>query len=187
MLEVQLTNSEQYYLESCLDTLPDDGIITEWGSGGTTLMMAQRLKPNQKLYSIEHNVAWYNHVDTSLRFLGVRDKVELILARSLFAEIEFAGQEFISTAHEESPVSLDDYVYPGPEVFDADLFLVDGLARCVCLLMIRMYRTKPGAIILAHDVGYSYRYDWYSWIYKHFSSYQKIDEREDTTMVRFHI
>ena len=81
---------------------------------------------------------------------------------------------------EENPVGLDNYLYPSQNAFEGDMFIIDGVARGVCALIVLLKSTKSDPIIVMHD--WYPRVAWYSWAIQLFSRYERIG----TTLVRLY-
>lgn len=120
--------------------------VLEWGSGGSTVWLADRLPDGAHLTSVEHHAEWFGKVGERL---GDRENVTRILA-------EPAGDlGRNATPDEEDPTHLEAYLdAPGGQGFD--VILVDGVARSAC-----MERAKellnPGGVVFLHDA----QRDWY--------------------------
>jgi len=187
-LTVILRDSEFDYLKETVAALPETAKITEWGSGGSTVYWAKTLKAGQTLHSIEHDPEWYNLVTSKIQDASVQCSLDYMLFPSVFVSthpITITGHPVIGTAWEESPVSLKDYLYPKPDIFDSDLFIIDGLARSTCALMIKLYHTKPDPIILWHD--FRGREHFYDCIYPHFSRIETVNSDPETTLTRLYL
>lgn len=156
-----MKNDELDYLKSVIDKLPDNGKIVEWGSGGSTLWYIDQLKPTQYLYSIEHNQKWYNIVNDALKQKS-QSNYTYVKFDSDIAE-EFYG---FARPNEEFPCGLDHYVDPKLDVWDADIFFVDGIARAAVLAAIRIRSTKEDPLVFIHDYrGREFYYDWATQFY----------------------
>ncbi|MCL4691588.1 MAG: class I SAM-dependent methyltransferase [Candidatus Hydrogenedentes bacterium] len=121
-----LTPQAVAFLESWLQP---DHVGLEWGSGRSTLWFASRV---DRLISIEHDPAWYAHVQNRL-LARPRNNVTLILADS----------------------DSDAYYAPARELPNGslDFALVDGVSatrdRCAeCVLP----KIRPGGILIIDDI-----------------------------------
>lgn len=121
-----------------------NGPMLEWGCGGTTLWMLQRI--SQPLTSIEHHPDWFtrvrNECEPFANWMGVCIPGE-------------AGDN--ATPWEECPSGLKDYI--STDVRPFDVFLIDGVARGACLANV-LLNAKSGSRIFLHD----FHRDWYDWI-----------------------
>ena len=164
-----MNDDEVAYFESFLPGLPKKTKLVEWGSGGSTTMFLEHLKPRQKLISIEHNKEWFDKVSDSLREHPKRDQLTYIYVAPK-PNPHFRGTDPVNFwgyghPYEENPAYLEEYVDPelavdGLQIFDADFFLVDGIARGACLASLRV-RARKSAVIFLHD--YTSRETWYDW------------------------
>jgi len=176
--DIQMMNDEVDYITNLIKKLPENGKMTEWGSGGSTCLWLEEIKPGQKLYTIEHSEAWFLRVGraTSNHFgEGLSDRFQM-----------FHIPEQHGYAHgyadikEEHPYGSKDYINPGPEVFDSDIFFIDGIARGACALSVLLQCTKDDPAIFIHD--YVGREDWYEWACQFFDT-----EVVGNTLVRLYI
>jgi hypothetical protein len=169
LLPPRMEADEIAYFEMIIPTLSKKAMLVEWGSGGSTTMFLEHLRPRQKLISIEHNREWFDRVSEILREHPKRHQLTYIYVRPRPDQL-FQGEEpvrFWGYGHpfEENPCYLEEYIDPelavdGIDVFNADLFLVDGIARGACLAAIRMKARKDANVFL-HD--YKRREIWYDW------------------------
>lgn len=157
---IQMGPIELAYVKNIIQTSRDNAQMTEWGSGGSTLMWLDTLKSTQKLISIEHNQNWYDRVTR-----GVNEHFE----NSNNFEFLYIPEEYIqhgyATPIEEHPMGLAKYINPNANVFDSDIFFIDGIGRSACLMNVLLKHTKPDPTIFIHDhVG---REGWYDWATQH--------------------
>jgi len=136
-------NSDE--IDLLLETIqktPEFGFIVEWGSGGSTVFIAEHKQPTVSLTSVEHNKQWHEDVSRELR-------------NSPFVEYCFvppadpSWQEF-GTIKEEDPTELTCYIATPGDISNVDVFLVDGVARSSILKRIA-HEAKPSALVLLHD------------------------------------
>lgn len=120
--------------------------VLEWGSGGSTLWLADRLPEGAHLTSVEHHGEWYASVRQKI---GSRDNVTMIHA-------EPQGDIGVNaTADEEDPTALTRYLdAPGGQKYD--VIIVDGVARGTCMERARDL-LNPGGVVFLHDA----QRDWY--------------------------
>lgn len=150
--EILMTLREPGYI---LDLVPDDGTLVEWGCGGSTIYFLDNLKPNQILVSIEHNNDWYNKIKDKLANHPNIDRHVFLYIPSTVANPYYARPE------EESPCGLVDYINPSEDIIsNADVFLVDGIARGPIAAFLSV-KAKPSAQVIIHD--YLGREEWYDW------------------------
>jgi len=141
--------------------LPPNSKIVEWGSGGSTTLFVETMRPDQYLVSIEHNEKWFNEVSENLKQLPQTNWTYLY-------KPEHPGYQH-GWGHpiEENPVGLDSYIFPGDFVLDADLYFIDGVARSSIALMLLAKAKKRNAVIFLHDYIQE-RSFWYNWSAKLF-------------------
>ena len=121
--------------------------VLEWGSGGSTLWLANQLPDSAHLTSVEHHPEWYAKV---CQAVGERDNVRLIHAGA-------AGPVGKSaTIAEEDPTHLGGYVHAADtpaiegEEPGYDVVFVDGVARVACMEHARTL-LRPGGTVFLHD------------------------------------
>jgi hypothetical protein len=131
--------------------------IVEWGSGGSTIKFSPLLSTQQQYISIEHNLEWFEKVSTELNNINSSCQY---LYRPVKPDCYFHGY---GRPEEENPIGLDDYIYPGDFVLDADLYFIDGVARCTIALMLLGLAKNKSATVLIHDYSPD-RYVYYDWI-----------------------
>jgi hypothetical protein len=122
-----------------------NGPMLEWGCGGTTLWLLQRI--SQPLTSIEHHPEWFARVHGECK--QFRDWT------GIYAPGE-AGEN--ATPWEENPAALDGYINAA-DLGRFGCFLIDGVARGACLANV-LLNAKSGSRIFLHD----FHRDWYGWI-----------------------
>lgn len=136
------------------------GLMVEWGTGGSTFKWLDNLKYNQKLITIEHNPHWFNTVKESINsYFGElpENKFKFILA-----ETEHGFSNNYGIPQEENPVGLRQYINPNVEIFNGDLFFIDGIARGACAMSVLLNRKKKDSVLFIYD--YTPRVSWYSWV-----------------------
>ena len=160
-------------MEQAVDSLPEDGQISEWGSGGSTTMFVELLKPKQHLVSIEHNPQWFSKVGRAIKDHPNCERVNYIFS-DVRVKIQKGNHEYVIDHNywgygdppEENPIFLQHYIHPklkntDIDVFNSDLYLVDGIARAAVLASIFIKAKKRDALVYVHD--YVGREDWYEW------------------------
>lgn len=148
-------------LMQCVKDLPLNSKIVEWGSGGSTTLFVETMRPDQQLISIEHSEKWFNEVSINLKNLSQTNWTYLHKPEH---------PEYVhgyGIPHEENPVGLADYIFPGEFVLDADLYFIDGVARSSIALMLLAKAKKRNAVIFLHDYSPN-RSFWYNWSAKLF-------------------
>lgn len=141
-----LAENQRYAI---LASVPPNGRMLEWGTGGSTLWFLDHLDPAQQLIGVEHDAGWYMQVTARA---GDRANYSPRLHEAHFG----AGEN--ATPWEECPAGLADYIHPTP-LSDIDVFLIDGVARGACLANV-MLNGKSGARVFLHDAN---RAGWYDW------------------------
>ncbi|MEO1585436.1 MAG: class I SAM-dependent methyltransferase [Planctomycetota bacterium] len=120
--------------------------VLEWGSGGSTVWLADRLPAGAHLTSVEHHAEWFAKVGERL---GERPNVTRVLAEPT-GEL---GRN--ATIDEEDATHLAGYVGAADgQTFD--VILVDGVARVACMERAREL-LNPGGVVFLHDA----QRDWY--------------------------
>ena len=203
MLEPRLDPDEIEYLKDFLANKPDGTKMVEWGSGGSTAMFIPYFKTG-RFVSVEHNHEWFDKVGTELR-TGEYDPE--CLSNFLYAfvppivDIRFYGY---GVPHEENPCFANDYINPRImdghqllDIWDSDIFFVDGICRGAILATIRAKAKKPlrnyddrtgrwtdPATVFIHDYyGPEMREPWYNWAS---SLYSKV-ERVGNSLARLYL
>jgi len=126
-------------------------------------MFIECLKGNQQLVSIEHNGEWYDKVNRALIDHRNRKNTAYLFVPSEI-DIKFYGYGFPS---EENPCYNMQYINPETasnrvSIFDADIYLVDGISRGACLATIfSKARKRENVQVYVHD--YVGRQQWYEW------------------------
>lgn len=170
-LEPRLDPDEIEFLRNHISTVPPGTKMIEWGSGGSTLMFLPYFKEG-KFISIEHNREWYDKVNAAIETAdippaAIRNFSYCWRPPSIDGkpvDLRFYGY---GVPFEENPCFASGYINPessGVEVFDADIFFVDGICRGAILAMIYARSTNPDAIVYVHDYyGLEQREGWYNW------------------------
>ena len=66
MTEIQMQLDEVEEVTSRIKEMGPDGLMVEWGSGGSSIKWLETLTDNQRLISIEHNPEWHMKVSEYL-------------------------------------------------------------------------------------------------------------------------
>jgi hypothetical protein len=156
-------------VEYIIDTLNEDDIMLEWGSGGSTYTFSSYVK---KYCSIEHDAEWSAKVvstlddkgisNVELHHVGVHgDKTDVYLdshAEHVFRHYESFKTEFGITYAQTAHGNGDwhhfiDYVNE-IKSFDTkfDKIFIDGRVRPLCAFMALEY-LKDDGLVFIHDFG----------------------------------
>jgi hypothetical protein len=188
MTEVQMNQDEIESVVSKISNLGSDGLMVEWGSGGSTVKWLESMKDNQRLISIEHNKEWYDKVNG---YVQSRDDIKNRLTYYHQAEkypaiepLRITNHEYphhVGTILEEHPFGLDQYFFPDADILSADIFFIDGLSRGAIALMVNFLAQKDNAVVYIHD--YVGREHWYNWATQFFTKKEVIG----STLVRLYM
>ena len=197
-LEPRLDPDEIEYLKDFLAKKPDGTKMVEWGSGGSTTMFLPYFETGE-FVSIEHNEEWFQKVVNEITSGGYSPAAvanfTYVLARPKI-DIRFYGY---GIPHEENPCFAMDYIDPDTRtvnVWDADIYFVDGICRGPILSMIRHKRgielcwddmdedwvKKPPTIFIHDYFGPEKREPWYEWASRMYASVEKVG----STLARIH-
>lgn len=189
MLEPRLEEDEIKYFRRIMATKKDGAKMVEWGSGGSTVMFLPYFTTGS-LISIEHNSEWFDKVNADISG-GTFDDSALNnfnyvlrppVYNGYYVDLKFHGY---GVPHEENPCFVGSYICPDIRdlnIFDADIYFVDGIARGAVLAMIAAKATNKDAMVFVHDYyGPERRHDWYRWAENFYSGVEKVG----TTLARF--
>lgn len=165
--EIQMEADEVAIIEDAISKLPDDGLMVEWGSGGSTYHWLSKLKPTQRLISIEHNLLWYNKVNYNLINQYQGKGYEYIYKPSTLNY-----NHGYANPNEEHPIGLEEYLNPKDEIWNADLFYIDGIARGACSVFVQLKKKKENPMVFMHDYGG--RELWYKWATQLYSKTEQV-------------
>lgn len=170
LVEIQMQQNEIDEVVGQIESMPDNGLMVEWGSGGSTIKWLESMKADQRLITIEHNIQWYNKVND---YLKTRDDIKN-RASYIYRPELFNFRHGYARVEEELAHGLDDYFIPDTAkgLLDADIFFVDGIGRATTALLMKFMSTKPDPVIYIHD--YYGREEWYSWATQFFSKKEKV-------------
>lgn len=159
--EIQMVQFDADYICDKIKNMPKDGLMVEWGSGGSTCKWLETLTDSQKLITIEHNENWYNRVGRAVvtEFGDVSDKFTFYHIPEKYIEHGYGSLV------EEHPCGTAEYINPDDKIWEADIFFIDGIVRGACLLTTLFKRKKPDSVIMIHD--YVGREAWYDWAVQH--------------------
>lgn len=183
LTEVQMNGDEIDYVVDCIKAMPADGLMVEWGCGGSTCKWIETLSNQQKLITVEHNESWYDRVTRAIRneFGDVSDKFT-------FKHIgeQYGVEHGYATPTEEHPIGCDNYINPDvPGIWDADIFYIDGIARAATALVVLLKHTKKDPVIFIHD--YVRREAWYDWATQFFDKEVVGKAENGSTLLRLRV
>lgn len=168
MTEIQMQVDEVEEVTSRIKEMSSDGLMVEWGSGGSTIKWLETMAGNQKLITVEHNPEWHMKVNGYvITRPDISDRLTYIYKPELYG-----FQHGYASVNEEHPHGLDDYFFPKKAMMDADIFFVDGIGRATTALLCKMLSTKTDPVIYIHD--YVGREQWYSWATQFFSKKEQV-------------
>lgn len=182
MLQPRMDEDEIAYMKALLSKKAEDAQMVEWGSGGSTLMFMPYFKTG-KFISIEHNDVWFERVVNGITesvAAGELDKdcvgntVYCLAKPGLDARFYGYG-----VPYEENPVCAADYIFPkipGEDVWQSDIYFVDGICRGAILATIAMKanREKKPVVLLHDHHGPENREPWYAWATSFYSQVDKV-------------
>ena len=160
--EIQMVQTDMEIICDHIRKMPEDGLMVEWGSGGSTCKWIETLTNNQKLITIEHNESWYNRVTRAVNaeFGNIENKF------TFYHKPELHIQHGYGNIIEEHPCGVEEYINPDNAIWNADFFFVDGITRGACVSTILHKRKKQDSVIMIHD--YVGREFWYEWVVQFF-------------------
>jgi len=170
-------------LTAILATLSPTAHIVEFGSGGSTVWLANHLQFGQHLFSIEHDPVWYQKVRTELDqypqhlrqlFVHLVLREDTLKMEILKVTLDGPTNGLLMTAYvdvsrytpEESSAGRNGYLNLeyGNDWNRTELVVVDGVARGCCLALLRTV-LPPGCLVLLHDYeaceSEASRVEWY--------------------------
>lgn len=180
--EIQMETGELNILVNTIKQMPSDGLMVEWGCGGSTCKWIETLSNDQKLITIEHTEDWSNRVKRAIKkeFGDCSNKFELLHRPTIY---DFEHK--YATILEEHPVGTDNYINPSDNIWNADIFFIDGIARATCALMVLNKHTKKNPSIFIHD--YVGREHWYSWATQFFTVETFQTDTDKSTLCKLHL
>jgi len=165
---IQMEQDEIDLISRTIKKQSSSSLMVEWGSGASTIKWLQEMDDDQRLISIEHSKQWYSLVEPVIASSGVLAPK----LRYYLCEPNGYWKHGYGYPAEENPMGLDRYFCPDDKIFDADIFLIDGIARGVCALMVLYRSRKPNPIIFIHD--WHRRQPWYSWAVQFFPKAERV-------------
>lgn len=175
MTEIQMQPEEIEYITKCITEMPSDGLMVEWGSGGSTVRWLETMTNNQELISIEHNEQWFDKVS---EYIDTRDDINDRFTYHFRPEL-YGTKHGYATPTEEHPMGLDEYFWPDERLYNADMYLIDGIARATCSIFVKMLSQKENPTIFIHD--FTGREPWYRWATRWYE-----EEKIGKTLVRLY-
>jgi hypothetical protein len=173
--EIQMQQDEIDYMVNLIESLPEDGKMVEWGCGGSTCKWLETMKPTQKLISIEHQPSWHMRVTRAVKnHFGETPNFQF-----LHVAEQHGFEHGYANIIEEHPFGTAPYINPDADIWDSDIFFIDGIARATCAMVVLLMKTKPDAAIFIHD--YAGREIWYEWATQFYRT-----EVVGTTLVRLY-
>ena len=179
--EIQMYQCDIDIICDKIKNMPADGLMIEWGSGGSTCKWLETLSNDQNLITIEHNESWYNRVTRAIaaEFGDVSNKFSFNHIPEKFIEHGYAN------LIEEHPCGTDEYLVANgnDKIWDADIYFIDGIARAACALTVLYKRRKPNSVVMIHD--YVGREPWYSWSSQFYNveTFETIDPRSSLAVL----
>lgn len=159
LTEIQMQPDEVQYIENVIDYMGPEGLMTEWGSGGSTIHWLNTMRHQQHLITVEHNEEWFDKVSNTIdeHFLNLDWRLDYHFSPELYG-FEHGYANLI----EEHPTGLDNYMLPDKHILDSNIFFIDGIARATIALMVLGLSKEPDPAIFIHD--YVGREPWYDWV-----------------------
>jgi hypothetical protein len=176
----RLDSDEIIYLKDFMEKATQGPVVeqvqmTEWGSGGSTLMFAPYFTYGTFI-SIEHNLDWFTKVTAALHDLG--DESFLQNVTYCFApppvDPRFYGY---GVPFEENPCFAANYinpVIPEVDIWESDIFFVDGICRGAILATIAHCAKRDAAVFLHDHHGPENREVWYKWATDMYERVEKV-------------
>lgn len=134
--------SQQVWMDpqelACIEkyTTPET-VMLEWGAGGSTTYFGDRVK---KLYSIEHNLDWYNKMRSEIRpntTLWYRPISKPLPPVEDYHQSEYQHyKEYLDAIHQIAE--------------PLDVVFVDGRARRLCAIK-ALSKLKTSGVLIIHD------------------------------------
>lgn len=138
--------------------LQKDMVVYEYGSGGSSLFISDRVKT---IYSIEHDEAWFNNVQEVMKKEGIKNieyRLHTPEAQVADSSVDCSNPHYyLSCMGEFKDLNFEKYVksidgFPNQHF---DLVIVDGRSRPSCILH-SMQKVKPGGILLVDNADRAY-------------------------------
>lgn len=130
-MEMFVSKIEKEFFETLLQP---QFIVLEYGSGGSTLLIQERVN---KLFSIEHQEEWYKKINSL-----IKSNTKLFFVPP--------DKKYVEGGHDGSYNEFYNYINKGLEYGPYNLVYVDGRARVDCCRRIKHKLTSDGIIVI-HD------------------------------------
>lgn len=182
LTEVQMVQSEMDIIAQSIKDMALSGTMIEWGSGGSTLKWLETMTESQNLISIEHTDAWYTKVRRAVSFEYGKWPERFVYLNKEEKYIEHG----YGSPMEEHPMGCAHYINPkDPDIWNADIYLIDGIARAACLMAVMAKHKKLNPVIYIHD--YVGREQWYDWATQYFDVEYFTNVDPNNTLARFRL
>lgn len=169
MTEIQMQLDEVAEVTSRIKEMSSDGLMVEWGSGGSSIKWLETMTGNQKLVSIEHNPNWHMKVSG---YVNTRPDINTRFTY-LFKPELYGYEHGYANVKEEHPHGLDDYLWPSKHNLEnAQIYFIDGIARASVSILTKLLTKTEDPVIYIHD--YYGREQWYTWATQFFSKKEKV-------------
>lgn len=126
-------------------------VLVEWGAGGSTRALLNKVPSIERYISIEHHPEWVKNVaqhvpDSRLELHHVAPDIDLPADTAKRQDI-FAWDKLC----EDDPAAMATYVgFPRTQGVVPDVVLVDGRARVHCIAE-GFSLLRPGGVLVLHD------------------------------------
>ncbi len=140
------------------DWLHKKMVVFEYGSGGSSLFIAERV---HQLHSVDHDELWYNKVQAIIEQKQIKNiTYKLFKPEPLVSSTPSEcgnPANFLSCMGEFNGLSFENYVRSIDQFSDHyfDLVIVDGRARPSCIKH-AMTKVKQGGVLLLDNADRSY-------------------------------
>lgn len=157
-LPVYMTRIELDEIYNTFNSYGDKAKIVEWGTGGSTVAWLMNLKPTQTFISIEHDIEWYKKVMDCKTQLISTNNTHYAHLKDLNHKVYHIAKEGSAPGPDAGQWDMDgaEKYINGPDtedIFDSDVYIVDGFARELCALNILKKAKKRNATVFLHDYG----------------------------------
>jgi hypothetical protein len=119
--------------------------LTEWGSGGSTVLWHANIKNQQSVISVENDPEWH---------VAVCKAIEKSPAKQNFTYLLYPTEDDGATFTPEESYYTP-YVHAVDEVWDSHVYLVDGRVRIWCAKTIAERARRPNAVVYCHDYAFN--------------------------------
>jgi hypothetical protein len=146
MVQISMLADERDFLLKVITTYSYKDIV-EWGSGGSTVLIAENKPENVIFTSIEHNINWYSKIKEFI--IGIPN-----VNYCHIPPLNYESSPITYGAYAEdsfNPSLLEKYIHTPIDIRSVDLFLIDCVARNAILKRVAK-ESKKSALVLIHDV-----------------------------------